>query len=146
MKKILFALAVAISTSGFSQSYEVDLNDYYMSYAYSMDYETLFKNDFGVKQEDNIGHNRYIIDPSNMKITFYTGDKKEDYVGEKDLMSFKETSTQITFSFQDVGSISGKTCTRFGVINKNPRTNEPKFVLYHLSKLDNKTTVCYTSK
>ena len=146
MKKLFFIFALASANISFSQTYEVDMNDYYMSYAYSMDYETLLKSDFGVKQEDNFGYNRYIIDGTNMTIKLYTGELFNTYIGEKKLLSFKETPTQVIFSFNDVGSISGKTYIRYGVINLYPAENEPVFILYHMSKLDNKTTVCYTTK
>lgn len=141
MKKLFFIFAVALSTVVNAQKHEFVMFNYNMSYAFTMNYDSLYMVNFGQTQEFNTGtQNTYAVDGTSMTLTYSVDGS---VVNQGALLSYKETSTQVFFSFMDHGLISNKDFVRYGVFNKNPRKGEPKFILYYKSKLDDTTTVCH---
>lgn len=141
MKKLLVLLVLLVSGTVFSQKHEMIMSDFAESYAYSMNYDSLFITDFGNVQLIGNGiENKYVVDGTEMILSYF---KDGRFIASSSLISFKETKDQVLFSWMNHGSISNKDYVRYGVYNKKPRTNEPKFVLYYQSKLDNITTVCH---
>ena len=143
MKKLLVVIAVALSGFVNGQKYEFFMNEVMTSYAYTMNYDSLYLARYGNIQELGMGaENKYVVDPSEKLVKLYVNGV---YTSQAKLLSFSETKSQILFSFQDHGEISGKDFIRYGVYNKKPRINEHKVVLYYFSPIDTKTTVCHSS-
>lgn len=144
MKKlILTAIFGALAYTSFTQTHELLMKDHIMSYAYTMDYDSLTAVGYGDDQEFHFGGvNKYILDVSDNTISFYFN---EQFKHQTELLSFKETDDKIEYSYMDRGSISNKDYITYAIFNKNQKENESKFILYYLSNLDNKTTVVYRS-
>ena len=141
MKKLAFIFAVFVSGISFSQKHTMIMTNYAMSYAYTMDYDSLVKIQFGDHIELGfVTENKYEVDGTSMTISYYVDN---EFSTKGKLLSFKETSTQVLFSFMDHGLTSNKDFIRYGVFNKIQREGEPKFIIYNFSAVDNKTTVSY---
>lgn len=130
-----------IFTQALSQQYEMLMNELTMTFAYTLNYDSLYRSNFGVPKEFGAGNeNKYVVDLNTMMCTHYVNGRSH---GEAKLLSFSETPSQLLFSFLDHGKLSNEDFVRYGVYNKKPRKDEPRFVLYYLSPIDKKTTVCH---